>query len=266
MGEMYVIFDGTTHVCEATVIILRFVDDNWCIQQRVARLMLLAKSMSGEELARVLILCLSTELGITDDRLIASMHDRASVNNVAMQTLKILYPSLIDIGCFSHTLDLVGEKFCTPILDQFSKGWINMFSRSPKTKLTWRTKTGLPIPTYSTTRWWSRWEVLKQMLCYFGDIRSFLDDKDLPPTRLKLLEIMDDPPSLRKLKIELAITIDAGEPFVKSTYKLEGDGALVFNTYEEISSLHATIASEYYPNVSAVAKTLLPNHLNQPSS
>ena len=42
--------------------------------------MLLAKSMSAEELARELILCLSTELGITGDRLIASMHDRVSVN------------------------------------------------------------------------------------------------------------------------------------------------------------------------------------------
>ena len=54
-----VIFDGTTYVCEATVIVLRFVDNDWCIQQCVARLMLLAKSMSGEELARQLILCLS---------------------------------------------------------------------------------------------------------------------------------------------------------------------------------------------------------------
>ena len=132
-----VIFDGTTHVCEATVIVLRFVDDDWCIKQRVAQIMLLAKSMSAEELARELILCLSTELGITGDRLIASMHDRASVNNAAMRTLKIIYPNIIDIGCFSHTLDLVGEKFCTPILDKFSKGWINIFSRSTKTKLAW---------------------------------------------------------------------------------------------------------------------------------
>ncbi len=29
-----IIFDGTTHVCEALVIVLRFVDDNWDIQQR----------------------------------------------------------------------------------------------------------------------------------------------------------------------------------------------------------------------------------------
>ena len=59
-----VIFDGTTHVCEAMVII-HFIDDEWCIQQRVARLMLLAKSMVGEEVVRQLIVCLSTELGIT---------------------------------------------------------------------------------------------------------------------------------------------------------------------------------------------------------
>ena len=88
--KVSVIFDGTTHVCEATVIVLRSVDDDWCIKQRVAQIMLLAKPMSAEELARELILCLSTELGITGDRLIASMHDRASVNNAAMRTLKII--------------------------------------------------------------------------------------------------------------------------------------------------------------------------------
>lgn len=101
---------------------VHFLDDDWCIQPRVARLMLVAKSMSGEELARQLILCLSTELGIAGDNLIASMHDR--VNNVAMQTL---YPTLVDVGCFSHNLDHVGEKFCTPTLDKFFKGWISIF-------------------------------------------------------------------------------------------------------------------------------------------
>ena len=57
----------TAHVCEALVIVLRFVDEKWNFQQRVVRLMLLAKSLSGEELARQLIVCLSTELGINSD-------------------------------------------------------------------------------------------------------------------------------------------------------------------------------------------------------
>ncbi len=33
--------------------------------------------------------------------------------------------------------------------------------------------------------------------------------------------------------------IDTGESLVKSTYILEGDGALVFSAYEEISKLKA---------------------------
>ena len=67
--------------------------------------------MTGEELARVIISTLSTSYGIELNRLVASMRDRASVNSVAMATLKLLYPSLLDIGCFSHTLDRVGEQF-----------------------------------------------------------------------------------------------------------------------------------------------------------
>ena len=39
------VLDGTTHVCEAMVIIIRYVDDYWCIKQRVAKIMLLAKAL-----------------------------------------------------------------------------------------------------------------------------------------------------------------------------------------------------------------------------
>ena len=35
-----IILDGTIHVCKAMVIVLHCVDDNWCLQQHVARLML----------------------------------------------------------------------------------------------------------------------------------------------------------------------------------------------------------------------------------
>ena len=58
-----IIFDGTTHVAEASVVVLRFID-NWTVVQRVSRLMLLAKSVTGEEVARLLVETLSTQLGI----------------------------------------------------------------------------------------------------------------------------------------------------------------------------------------------------------
>lgn len=54
-----VIFDGTTRLGEAFAIVLCFVDEELCIQQRLVRMQLLSKSMSGEEIARELIDTLS---------------------------------------------------------------------------------------------------------------------------------------------------------------------------------------------------------------
>ena len=56
--------------------------------------------------------------------------------------------------------------------------------------------------------------------------------------------------------MELSITVDAMDPFVKSTYILEGDGPLVLSAYEQISALHSHISTAYYPNVNALASQL----------
>ena len=72
---------------------------------------------------------------------------------------------------------------------------------------------------------------------------TFLANDDLPPaTSGKLMEI--------------AITVDAMEPFVKATYKLEGDGALSVVAYEQLSILYASVSTQHYPNVVAVAKAI----------
>lgn len=98
--KLTVIFDGTSRLGEALAVVIRFVDDNWSIQQRLIRLQLIAKSMTGEEVARELISILSTQYGIGSDQLLGAMRDRASVNNVAMSTLKVVYPKVLDVGCF----------------------------------------------------------------------------------------------------------------------------------------------------------------------
>ena len=66
---------------------------------------------------------------------------------------------------------------------------------------------------------------------------------DLSPATIgKLKLILEDPAKYFPLKMELAIVIDAGEPFVKTTYTLEGDGPLVLHTYEEVRKLYNIIA------------------------
>jgi hypothetical protein len=217
----------TTHVSEALVVVLRFVNQDWVIKQQVCRMMLLAKSVTGEELARELITALSTELSIPPHLVVSAMRDRASVNDVAMRTVKVLYNHVMDIGCFSHTLDHVGERMQTPILDEFVKAWVSLFAHSPKTRLAWRAQTQLSPPSYSSTRWWSKFEVIQQIHNTFGDVSTFLHGSGLPVTTTgKLLEILEDQPKCRKPKMELSITVDAMEPFVKTTYVLEGDGPL----------------------------------------
>ena len=166
---MSVVFDGTTHVCEVMVVVLRFLNKDLNIQHRVSRLMLLAKSMTGEEVgsSRQLITSISTELGIGGERVVAMMHDQASVNSVAMKTISVLYNNFLDVGCFGHTLDLVGKNMKTPVLDKFLKAGYNPF-HSPKTRLIWRPQTGLSVPSYSPT------QVINHLFKAFGDVATVL--------------------------------------------------------------------------------------------
>ena len=64
---------------------------------------------SGEEIALELISTLSVQYSVASDLVLAAMCDCVSSIDVAMHTLRGIYQSLLDIGCFSHTLDRVGE-------------------------------------------------------------------------------------------------------------------------------------------------------------
>ena len=55
--------DGTSHVAEAQNIILQFVTE-WKVHQRLIRLLLVTKPMSGEELAHQLLNTLSLDFSI----------------------------------------------------------------------------------------------------------------------------------------------------------------------------------------------------------
>ena len=98
---------------------------------------------------------------------------------------------------------------------------------------------------------------MNQLFKAFGDMKAFLENPELTSSACaKMLAIFNDPPQLRKFQIELAIMVDAMEPFVKPTYILEGDGVLALNAYGHLDALYQNISLEHYPNVSAIAKRL----------
>ena len=100
--------------------------------------------------------------------------------------------------------------------------------------------------------------MVQQMYNRFGDVSEFFRvNTELPAaTTKKMVDVLNDPSQLRKLKKELAMTVDGMEPLVKATYALEGDGVLYLVAYEIISALRSHIVASHHPNVTAVAKHL----------
>lgn len=209
---MSIIFHGTTHIAEALNIIFQFVTD-WKVEQRLVRLLLVTKSMNGEELAHQLLRTLSVDFSIPRSSLLAAARDCASVNNVAIRHLKILYPDLVDIGCFNHTLDHVGEKMATPHLEKFMKSWVSLFAHSARSRIAFKAITGQFLKSYSETRWWSKYEMMVQVHDLFGDIPAFANGGQIPQvTARKLQDILNDQQKLPFLTVELAITVEAMKP------------------------------------------------------
>ena len=113
------------------VVVLCFTTDDWQIH-RLVRLLMLAKSLSGEEVATEVIQVLQVDYQVGITALLGCMQDRASVNSKAMTTVKVIFPEVFDVGCFSHIMDHVGDRFHCPALDVFVSAWIKLFSHSPK--------------------------------------------------------------------------------------------------------------------------------------
>ena len=81
-----------------------------------------------------------------------------------------------------------------------------------------------------------------------------LENEDIGPAlRPKLLAFFHNLQSKSKLEVEMAATVDWGEPFVKACYHLEGDGPLALDCFEMIDQVKASVATENIPNVRAVA-------------
>ena len=222
-------------------------------------------------MAKELIACLSTFLQIPANKPVAFVRDGASVNTVAVRhVVDLLYPSSMDVVCASHSLNNIGNHFDTPTLDEFCQWWVSLFSRSHATKLAWKTRTGVSPKSHSATRWWSLWEVLEQLLKYLGDVQPFLEECESKPNACRrLLSILQNetaPDSCDMLRMELAATVDFGEPFVRKTYIIEGDGMLSVNAYTHLQEVATAAQDAVYSNFEALVKDIAPGdvgHQNQ---
>ena len=72
---------------------------------------------------------------------------------------------------------------------EFFPHWVNLFAYSFNARLLWRERTGQSMKSHSVTHWWSKWDILKQVSDYFGDVVPFLHEyQNLSPSTLGFLE------------------------------------------------------------------------------
>ena len=178
------------------------------------------------------------------------------MNQAALQQVRFFFPQLLDVTCFSHTIDNVGKHFEFRVLDTFAQYWVSLFSYSAAARLAWKARTRTAMWTYSPTRWWSKWEVMNLVLEYFADVEPFVRENDhlAPATRTHLMQIFNFPGDSKDLELELAAFVDGGNHFVSATYYLEGDRLLVFSCYERLATVSNAVAVAAYPNVEGVAR------------
>ena len=91
------------------------------------------------------------EYAIQPGALLAAMKDKASVNQAALQQVRFFFLRLLDVACFSHTIDNVGKQFEFHVLDTFAQYWVSLFSHSAAARLVWKARTGTAMWTYSLT-------------------------------------------------------------------------------------------------------------------
>ena len=98
--------------------------------------------------------------------------------------------------------------------------------------------------------------MIRDILTYFADIQPFLEDiTDLAPKiRDRLLPMLQDQEQKERLQLEIAIVVDAGEPLVKATYNLEGDGSLALTAYKILQEVSTAVGNKHYPNTDAVIR------------
>ena len=260
-----IVFDGTTRLGEAIAIIVRFLDDEWCIQQRLIRLRTVAKAVNAPQLAQVINECLAIQFQHPAELLVAMMRDGASINTAAIRALSVFYPNVLDVVCTSHTLNNAGQHFDFPLLQEFTRLWISLFAYSARVKLAWKARTGKAMRSHSETRLWSKWEIWHQVSLYFGDVVPFLEDnQDVSAnTTQQLLAILQDPVQLSTLRLQLAATVDAGKYFVSATYALEGDGPLIFECHSHLQAVATAVDQKDFCSLKAVAREIAATDDNQ---
>jgi hypothetical protein len=257
-----VIYDGTSRLGEAVNVCTRHVPPTLSkIIQRLVAFKTTAKHMDGSGLFRFLSLVLMTDMRIQPLLVVGDSRDSCATNGVAHRNLKTLCTAMHANLCTSHTLQHTGEHLGLDTVEELLTPYLLLISSCPAAVALWLEIMGVAAKLYSKIRWWSRWEIMKQLGKYFHLLGQFIDElvkREIGDATTRALKHVYTTKTAA-LQLELAAAMDM-EILCTTTYKLEGDGLeilLVYDMLETIRTKGRTLGNDAsdLPNLAAVMRT-----------
>lgn len=106
------------------------MDDNFKVHQVLLGVRHVDSSLDTDGLGVLLHDLITEDAGLKFKQIIATGRDAAPLNGAVLDGLRIHLKNSVDIGCFSHMLNRVGESFDAPILSAFMGYFAQHFGHS----------------------------------------------------------------------------------------------------------------------------------------
>jgi len=253
-----IIFDATPRRDETLGVNIRFVDSRTkkiCV--RALALKLYKSSFDNRTLSAALInlvLC-DYKLQLTNWKFLIG--DGCAVNVAAVASMSQLLTASDCIVCVSHAMNIVGQVFeevCT-VAARFEQSWSNMINKSYAASSCFKRHAGVTPLTENRVRWFSWWEVIRQITTNFDSCRKVIEDEGdfCQSIRNNLKSIVTT--DYLNLRLELALLVDVGRKLTSFCYFQEGDQFLSVTTY---SHWHEVMSFLRMVQIPENCKTLAP--------
>lgn len=228
-----IIFDGTPHIGDLLGVIARYLDDDWTVRQELLGVVHASKALDHDQLAVLIDKIITKDLQLNFQDCYGTMRDAASVNGAVLDGLSALLPNNTNITCFSHMWNRVGSALYGPLLNAFKGAWAQHFGHSNNAVTDFRRQFGLSPSNPSSNRWYY-W--VDQYVVMLTAIRhgfaDWLRSRDQLPTVVEMHRILTSGETQTRFQLELTTICEVGKLLSAICYELEGDGNLIFKTYE----------------------------------
>jgi len=239
--QFSIIFDGTTLYSEVYLVIIRYVNVSFEINEPVVRLCSLARSQTGNNIAILLNSTMNNTYRLPWLNVVSFICDNVQANQKAVR--QVISESTQDrailAGCLAHMFDHVGEKIIAPEL-QRCKTLLVELADAPALMDVWTTvihEKHPPVP--NKTRWWTSYETYAFWLLHWPDLERFLDLKIKSTSAcLANLRLMRQDATLWALiQVQMTYVVEASRCFVQATYITESDGLTILRVGQIVDDI-----------------------------